>query len=43
MNIINYDQLRKIRAKLLLGLALTAFEKAYYTLYGYKLNQQENY
>lgn len=39
MNTINYEQLLKIRAKLILGLALTAFEKAYYTLYGHKLTE----
>lgn len=40
MNTISLEQLRLIKTKLELQLPLTAFEKAYYTLYGDKLTEQ---
>ncbi len=39
MNSINLEQLKRIKTKLLLGLPLNSFEKAYYTLYGNKLTE----
>lgn len=37
MNSINLEQLKRIQTKMLLGIPLSAFEKAYYTLYGDKI------
>lgn len=34
MNSLNLEQLKQKQTKLLLGLPQSAFEKAYYTLYG---------
>lgn len=39
MNSINLEQLKLIQTKMLLGIPLSAFEKAYYTLYGDKLTE----
>lgn len=41
MNSIYIEQLKRIRAKITLGIPLSAFEKAYYTLYGDKLKEQK--
>ena len=43
MNPINLEQLRRIRAKIALDLPLTAFELAYYTLYGDNLTEKNSY
>lgn len=40
MNSINLEQLKHIQTKMLLGIPLSAFEKAYYTLYGDKLTEE---
>lgn len=37
MNSINLEQLKRIQTKMLLGIPLSAFEKAYYALYGDKI------
>ncbi len=41
MNTINFEQLKQIQTKLLLGLPLNSFEEAYYTLYGDTLKESE--
>lgn len=40
MNTINLEQLKHIQAKILLGFALSAFETAYFTLYGDKITEE---
>lgn len=40
MKQINIEQLKQIQTKMLLGIALSAFEQAYYTLYGDKLAEE---
>lgn len=40
MKQIDIEQLKRIQTKKLLGLALSAFEQAYYTLYGNRLSEE---